>query len=192
MIRRGGFDRRSLAAGASGTGTTASGSAEERIGERFKMRQRLFAISGDYWIESEQGQPAFLVDGIALRARATLLFIDLAGNEVYRIQEKMLRLRDSMCIHRGSDLAAKVHNARYTPLSDRFRIAIPGGSNLTTHGSVLYHDYQIERDGVAVARISKRWFRISDTYGVEVAPNEDALLMLAITAIIDVMSHEGR
>jgi uncharacterized protein YxjI len=57
---------------------------------------------------------------------------------------------------------------------------------------VLYYDYQIERDGAAVARVSKRWFRISDTYGVEVAPSEDALLMLAITAIIDVMSHEGR
>jgi uncharacterized protein YxjI len=39
-----------------------------------------------------------------------------------------------------------------------------------------------------VATISKRWFRIRDTYGVEVVDGADVPLMLTITAAIDAMT----
>jgi uncharacterized protein YxjI len=42
-----------------------------------------------------------------------------------------------------------------------------------------------------VATISKRWFRIRDTYGVDIAPGQDDLLVLAITVCIDAMSQVG-
>ena len=40
--------------------------------------------------------------------------------------------------------------------------------------------------------VSKNWFRVRNSYGVEVAPDEDAALLLAITVVIDMMAHEGR
>jgi uncharacterized protein YxjI len=54
------------------------------------------------------------------------------------------------------------------------------------------HEYTIERDGDKVAEISKRWFRVRDTYGVEVAPGENDVLILATTAVIDSMAHPAR
>jgi uncharacterized protein YxjI len=54
------------------------------------------------------------------------------------------------------------------------------------------HVYTIERDGQRVAEVSKRWFRVRDTYGVEVAPDENDILILATTAVIDTMAHPGR
>ena len=50
----------------------------------------------------------------------------------------------------------------------------------------------IERDGDTVAEVSKRWFRVRDTYGVEVAPGENDVLILATTAVIDTMAHPAR
>ena len=35
---------------------------------------------------------------------------------------------------------------------------------------VFKHEYTIERDSERVAEVSKRWFRVRDTYGVEIAP----------------------
>jgi len=58
--------------------------------------------------------------------------------------------------------------------------------------SIVDHEYMIERDGDKVAEISKGWFGVSDTYGVEVAPGEDDILILAITGVIDAMAHPGR
>ena len=36
------------------------------------------------------------------------------------------------------------------------------------------------------------WFRVRDTYGVEVAPGENDVLILAVTAVLDNMAHPGR
>ena len=165
---------------------------EQPIGTRFQMRQRLFAFGNDFDIENDRGERVFHVDGKPLRLRATLLFQDMQGNEIYRVQEKLLRVRDTMRIYRGKVMVARVHNALFTPLRDRFRIEIPGSQDMATSGTILYHEYTIERNGDTVARVSKRWFRARETYGVEVAQSEDALLILAITVVIDTMSHEGR
>ena len=165
---------------------------DDRIGTRFKMRQKIFAIGDDFWIENEQGQRVFKVDGKVFRVRDTLKFEDTQGNEIYKIQEKMLRVRDTMNIYKGNQVAAKVHNALLTPLRDRWKVSIPGGADLRTQGNVLHHEYKIKRDGYTVARVSKRWFRVRDTYGVEVQNIEDALLILAITVVIDMMAHPGR
>jgi uncharacterized protein YxjI len=56
-------------------------------------------------------------------------------------------------------------------------------------GNMVDHEYEIERDGRAVATVSKRWFRVRDTYGVEIAPGEDDALVLAIAVGIDVLTH---
>ena len=44
---------------------------------------------------------------------------------------------------------------------------------MKAHGNIVDHEYEIERDGDTVARVSKSWFRIRDTYGVEIANGED-------------------
>ena len=38
--------------------------------------------------------------------------------------------------------------------------------------------------------MSKKWFRVADTYGVEVEDGSDVVLMLAVTAVIDSMTHD--
>ena len=43
-----------------------------------------------------------------------------------------------------------------------------------------------------VAEASMKWFRIADTCGVEVAPGQDAVLTLAVTAVLDQMAHQAR
>ncbi len=36
------------------------------------------------------------------------------------------------------------------------------------------------------------WFRVADTYGVEVAPGQDPVVILAVTAVLDTMAHPER
>ena len=163
------------------------------MGHRYQMRQRMFAIGDDFFIEDEQGRRAFKVDGKALRVRSTLKFEDAGGRELYKIQEKLARVRDSMTIERADGgVAAKVHNALLTPLRDRWTIDIPGGADMKTQGNIVHHEYRIEQGGMPVATVSKKWFRVRDSYGVEIAPGQDDALILAITVVIDMMAHKGR
>jgi uncharacterized protein YxjI len=65
-----------------------------------------------------------------------------------------------------------------------------GGPDLEAHGDLVDHEYELERDGEPVATVSKRWFSIRDTYGVEIARGTDEALVLAVTVCVDAMSHD--
>ena len=153
---------------------------------KYRMQDKLFSIGDDYWIETDGGERAFKVDGKAVRFRDTLVLETPAGEELYKIQEKKLSVRDKMEIEGGGRTVATVKKALVSPLRDRFSIELyDGGGELSAKGNVVDHEYKIERGGDKVAEISKRWFRIRDTYGIEIAPSEDPALILAATVCID-------
>ena len=158
------------------------------VGSRYQMRQRMISIGDDYWIEDEDGKRAFRVDGKALRIRKTLVLEDASGNEVAKLQERKLSVRDKMEIERGGRSVASVKKA-LVGIRDRFSIEVEGGPDMNAKGNLVDHEYEIERDGDTVASVSKRWFAVRDTYGVEIVPGEDDALVLAITVCIDSMSH---
>jgi uncharacterized protein YxjI len=159
-------------------------------GTKYQMREKLFAIGDDYWIENEDGERAFKVDGKALRVRDTLVLEDATGAKLFSIQEKKLRVRDTMKVERGGQTVATIKKAMITPLRERFSIEVEDGEDMEAKGNVVDHEYKIERGGDKVAEISKRWFRIRDTYGIEIAPGEDDALILAVTVCIDQMTRD--
>jgi uncharacterized protein YxjI len=169
---------------------------ERREGDdvtRYQMRQRMISIGDDYVIENEQGERVFKLDGKALRIRKTIVFEDMDGRELCKIQERMLHIKDSMEIE-GPDgnRIALVKKAMITPLRERWVVKVEDGPDLHVHGNIVDHEYTLERDGAKAAEVSKRWFRIRDTYGVEVAPGENDILVLATAAVLDTMAHPDR
>jgi uncharacterized protein YxjI len=47
--------------------------------ERYQMREKLLSIGDDYWIEDQNGQRAYKVDGKAVRVLDTFVLRDSAG-----------------------------------------------------------------------------------------------------------------
>jgi len=159
-------------------------------GTKYRMREKMFAVGDDFWIEDGEGERAFKVDGKALRIRDTLVLEDgSSGAELYKIQEKKLTIRDKMEIERGGATVATVKKALITPLRDRFSIEVEGGEDMEAKGNIVDHEYKIERGGEKVSDVSKRWFRIRDTYGIEIAEGQEQALLLAVTVCIDQMAR---
>jgi uncharacterized protein YxjI len=157
------------------------------------MRQKLLAFGDDFYVENEQGQKVFKVDGKVLRVRDTLVFKDMSGNKLCQIQERMLRVKDTMNIE-GPDgrTVATVKKAIITPLRDRWTVKIKSGPDLEVQGNILDHEYRIGEGRQKVGEVSKKWFRVRDTYGVEVAEGQNDVLILAVTVAIDAMAHSRR
>jgi uncharacterized protein YxjI len=158
-------------------------------GTRYRMREKVFAIGDDFWIDTDDERHAFKVNGKALRIRRTFILESPSGEELFRIQEKKLRIRDTMELEHDGKTVATIKKALITPLRDRFAIELANGGELSAKGNIVDHEYEIERNGHTVAEISKRWFRVRDTYGIEVAPGEDDGLILAAAVCIDEMSR---
>ncbi len=157
--------------------------------DRYQMREKMLSIGDDFWIEDESGQRAFKVNGKALRVRQTLVIEDANGAELMKIQDRPVRVREVMEVEDTSGATvATVKKAMVSPLRERFTVEVAGGGEMTAQGNITDHEFEIESGGTKVAEVSKKWFRVRDSYGVEVAPGQNAPLLLAVAVCIDQMA----
>jgi uncharacterized protein YxjI len=94
-----------------------------------------------------------------------------------------------MEIERDGETVATIAKALLTPLRDRFSIDVADGEDMEAKGNIVDHEYSINRRGDQVAQVSKDWFRMRDSYGIEIAADENDALILAVAVCIDQMSH---
>jgi len=163
------------------------------MAKHYRVRQKLVAIGDDFWIENERGERVYKVDGKALRLRKTLVFEDVSGNDLCTIQERKLRIRDSMEIEDpGGRRLAMVKKALIAPLRDRWAVSVADGPDLEVQGNLLDYEYTIGEGRDKIAEVSKRWFRVADTYGVQIEPWQNDVLILAVTVALDTMAHPAK
>jgi uncharacterized protein YxjI len=158
---------------------------------KYRMCEQMLAIGDDYWIETADGRPAFKVDGKALRIRKTLVLETPDGDAVLTIRKRMLSIRNEMEIERDGKTLATVTKALVAPLHDRFSIEIENDGDMEARGDISDHEYEIDRGGHKVAEVSKRWFRMRDAYGIDIAEAQDDALILAVAVCVDQMSHNA-
>jgi uncharacterized protein YxjI len=159
---------------------------------RYVIRERFFRLGEDSDIADEQGQPVFIVDGKVLTLRNTVIMRDLAGAEVAKVERQLIALRPTYHITRHGEELAEVRKKLFSPFVDRFTIDVPGPDDLNVTGSLFEHEYTITRDGQLVATVSKAWLSLTETYGVDIAPGEDDVLILASVLALDLAMDRER
>lgn len=169
-------------------GLFGRGNDEKSEHVRFKMKEKMFSIGDDYWIEDHDGHKAYKVDGKAMRVRDTWHLRDEQGREVASIHEKMMSVRDTMVIEFGGKTATL--KKALIGIRERYVVEVEGGDEFKVHGNIVDHEYEVEHDDRTIADVSKKWFRLRDTYGVEVREPQYTVLVLAITVAVDAMSHD--
>jgi uncharacterized protein YxjI len=106
------------------------------------------------------------------------------------IRKKLLAFTDTLEIEHDGAVVATVHKAVISPLHHRAIIDIDGRGRLEAVGNIVDHDFEIRDGRQVVAQVSRSWFRIRDTYGVDVAPGENDALFVAIAICLDRIHHE--
>lgn len=156
---------------------------------RFVMRQKLLCFGDDFQIKDAEGRERYYVDGKALSFGDKLSFQDMAGNELAFIRQKLLAWGPTYQIYCDGDLAAVVKKHLFTLFRCKFTVDVPGPDDLEAQGSFMDMEYTFERGGRTVAEVSKKWFSIRDTYGVDIDRGEDEVLILASAVVIDLICH---
>lgn len=158
---------------------------------KFQVRERIFGFGDDFWIVDEHGNKAFFVDGKVLRLHDTLEIQDLNGNEVAKVHKKVLSIRDAMKIERDGETIATVRKNLFTPFRDKFTAELANDAEIEITGDFIDKEFVMRLDDEPIATVSRKWFRIRDTYGVDMADNADAPLILAIAVCVDrLIEHE--
>jgi uncharacterized protein YxjI len=156
---------------------------------RYIIQEKLIAFGDDSTIKNDKGQPVFDVDGKALSLLNTIVVHDMEKNKVVTIKQKLPSITPTYEITREGQEPAKVSKHLISPFADRYTVDIPGSDDLQMKGSVTQHEYTISMKDQVIATISKSWFKELESYGVDIAPDQDDVLILACVLVLDLIGN---
>jgi uncharacterized protein YxjI len=157
---------------------------------RYLVRERMFAIKDDFWVTDEHDNRVFYINAKILTIRGALELEDTSGAKLAVIKHKLLTFTDKMEIEHDGRVEAVVHKAVFSPLHHKSKIDLHHGGHLEAIGNILDKDFEIKDGHRVIARVSRKWFRLRDTYGVEVGPGENDALIIAIAICLDRIHRE--
>jgi len=156
---------------------------------RFIIKQRIFSFGDSFIINDEMGNPRFQVQGKVFSIGDKLRIYDMQGNEIVYIEQKLFKLLPEYTIYYSGMPAARVKK-EFTFFKPRFNIESFIG-NYTIEGNFWGMDFNVLKNGRIVAQVSKRWFSLRDTYGVDISDGEDYAFILALVIVIDQVIHDN-
>jgi uncharacterized protein YxjI len=156
---------------------------------RYMMRERILSWGDDFSIKDADGREVYYIDGKVFSFGNTLSIKDRDGGELARINQKLLSFGPQYEIVSGGETVAVVKKHLFTPFRGRFTVDVPGPDDLEARGDFLDHEYVFEQSGKVVARVSKKWFSLADTYAVDIDQGQNEVLLLAAAVVIDLVSH---
>jgi uncharacterized protein YxjI len=159
---------------------------------RFVMKQEFWSLDDDFVIRDEHGVDRYQVDGRAFSFGNKLSFQDMAGNELAFISQRLISWGPSYGIHRPGLGNVEVNKELFTFFRCKFSVDGPGDNDYEASGDFLDHEYEIHGNDGPAAVVTKRWLSWTDSYGIEIADEEDPVLHLATAVVIDLVCHDGK
>jgi uncharacterized protein YxjI len=155
---------------------------------RYRLRQLVISIGNDFTIEDDQGRPVYFVDGAAFTLNGRYDLKNMQGDVLLTLAGQF-SIPKSMTITRAADVVARVMK-QLALFETNIDVTLEDGSHLAIHGDVFAHEFTLRRGEATIAHISRQWFSLGDTYGIDIAPGEDEPLLLALAVAIDDMAHD--
>ena len=156
---------------------------------RYQLQQKLFAFGDDFRVGDETGADRYIVDGKVFTLGHRVIIRNMLGGEEATIHQHLIALLPTYEITRQGEEVAEVRK-KLTLFREGFTVDIPGPDDLSVQGDLFDHEYVFTRDGQTVATVSKQWFTLRDSYGVEVEPGVDPVLILASAIVIDLVNED--
>jgi uncharacterized protein YxjI len=103
-----------------------------------------------------------------------------------------MHIHDTMDIEGPAGKVATVKKALISPLRERYDVDLDRGGSWKVQGNIVDHEDRIEGPEGGIAEVGKKWFRVRDTYGIQVAPGQDDALVVAVAIVVDSMAHPAR
>lgn len=160
--------------------------------KRYQLKEKNFALKDSYTIRDQVGNDAYEVKGkffsfgdkLSFRKKST-------GEEVLVIDQKKLSLKARYQILKDGELLAELVR-EFSWGKKKFELDLPGSNDYTIEGNFWDREFIFKRGRDEVAEVSKKFWSLSDVYGVEIEPEEDHELILATVVVIDLILEKGR
>ena len=149
--------------------------------EKLYIKQKVFSWGDSFTVKNEYGEDLYRVKGEVLSLGKKLHIYDSADRELALIRQKVMTFLPRYFIDIDGQQAAEVVR-EMSFFKPRYSIH---GPDWQVEGDFWGHDYRLAAGEKTVAGLKKAWMSWGDSYELEVARREDALLALAVVLVID-------
>lgn len=145
------------------------------------FKQRLFSWLDSYDIYNENDETVFVVEG-RLSFGHCLEILDPAGAHLGTVKEEVFAFLPRFRMYAGETFVGEIQK-EFTFFKPSFRLECQGWQ---VQGDFWEWEYEIiDSAGGLVAHLSKEVFHLTDTYILEIADPQDALMVLMVALAID-------
>ena len=155
----------------------------------YQIKEKAFSFTNQFSIMDERKREVFFVKEQAFSLSKKLVFQDASGREILWIHQKRLSWLTCFHILRGKKIAAKI-TKRMSWFKPVFDLSIPGRGDVKIKGNFIAHEFEFLSGSRLLARVSKKRWSWTDTYGVDISKGEDEPLFLAACVVIDQVLHD--
>lgn len=155
---------------------------------RYQINQKILSFGDNFVIKDEYGAEKFYVKGKVFALGDKLRIYDENGIEKVYIEQKLFKFMPEYSVYIEGQYVANIKK-EFTFFRPRFQIDSSVGQ-YSIDGDFFGYDFRINKNGRVIASISKKFFSFRDSYGVEIADEENQALILAFVIIIDQVIHD--
>lgn len=148
---------------------------------RLYIRQKVFSWNDKFYVKDEAGRDRYYVEGEFFSLGKKLHIYDMADNEVAFIQQKVFSFLPRYYVYIGENQIAEIVK-KMSFFVPRYYV---GGLDWDVDGDFMAHDYEIRKNDRAIVRIFKEWMTWGDCYELDISPDADEIVSLAVVLAID-------
>ncbi len=168
----------------------ADAAGSNPTGGTYVLNQKLISMTGDLWIDDSNGNHAFEVDGKLLALRRSLILKDTSGRELYEINKSLAHVHKTFEVKQGDKVVMTIQKALMSFIGEHFTITATDGGQMKVTGNWAGREFHVQKDGADVIYASRQFFSLHDAYGIQVSPDFDAPLALAIVVALEQIEKE--
>jgi uncharacterized protein YxjI len=159
-------------------------------GIRYRLMQNLASIPDAIIVQTDEGTVAFRIESTRRDMMDMLVIRDMVGRVRCMLPGPQSGPAATDILGGDGRSLARVTRTQISAVRDRFEVDILTGDFWIVIGDVGSREFTLDSPNGRVAEVSRRWFLLPDTFGVEVVPGQDDALVIAVAATIDRLAHD--
>ena len=144
------------------------------------IKQKIFTLGEKFTVWDQNGQAAYYVQGSFLTIPKNFEIYDAMGHKVAKIERHLFKIFARYNITTNTRTVSLQRNFSFFRQS--FSVE---GINWQIQGDFFSHEYRILENNRTIMHLSKHWFKIGDSYELEINDEKNAALALALVIAID-------
>ena len=145
------------------------------------IKEKIFTWGDKFTVWDAYGNEKYYVEGEVFTFGKKLHVYDIHGREVAFIKQELLTWMPKYHVFVGGNQVATVRR-EFTWLRPRYAV---DGLGWEVQGNYWQHDYDVTQNGRPVVAINKQWMTWADTYELDIAPDANEIVALAVVLTID-------